>query len=334
MTKNSTTIYDIARHLDLSPATVSRAINNDVKISNATIMKVRSAMQTLGYEPKPVHQRQGRRSNGRAHKLSCPNIVFLHNRTYTTWTDVFPAMGEFLTRMDYTFENRYYSPNLSLDNADGIILDFTVTDKHLLKLLRKKITVQMFGNPGQSDILWDQITYDNSRVGVIAAKYLLEQGHEIMAAFYPSNKVARTRAEAFIKTVRDANKRVKTYEHPGLEIDVELLGEQVMQIDSLIAKPTGLFAFNDITAVSLYNCLLKSIWGQGREVEIIACDNNHEILSAVHPRPASIEIHPRQIAKRAIEQLVWRMNNPFDQPITIIVEPELIKNNKNIKKGT
>ena len=329
MTKNNTTIYDIAKYLEISPATVSRAINNDIKISNNTIAKVRNAMRYLGYVPKPAHQRQGRRSIGNIRRhISRSKVIFMHKGLHGIMGNSVQLIEQYLSELGYAFEYKNYSPNISIDSADAVILDFEVKDKHLTKILRQKNTVQMFGHPDASEIFWDQITYDNSRVGVIAANYLLSQGHDVFAAFYPTNKVAQMRASSFIKTILDAKKRVKTYPHPGFDFDIELLEEQINQISSLIKKPTGLFTFNDIMAVSLHGCLLKAGMIPGRDVEIVACDNNRNILSAINPRPATIEIHPVQIAKRTIEQLIWRSKNPYEQPVSIIIEPELVNNNE------
>jgi LacI family transcriptional regulator, galactose operon repressor len=329
MTKKNTTIYDIAEYLGISPATVSRAINNDVKISNNTIAKVRNAMQYMGYVPKPAHQRQGRRAFKHIRqKASCSKIIFLHKGIHSVQGDSMQFMEQYLHERAYSFEYKNYSPNVSIDSADGIILDFVVDDKYLTKLLRQKPTVQMFGHPGSTEIFWDQVTYDNSRVGAIAANYLLSQGHDVFAAFYPTNKVAKMRSNSFIKTVLRAKKRVKTYLHPGFDFDIELLEQQVHEISSLKSKPTGLFAFNDMMAISLHGCLLKAGIIPGKNVEIVACDNERNILSTINPRPATIEIHPTQIAKRTIEQLIWRLKNPYEQPVSIIIEPELIKKNK------
>src|SRR5699024_4034976 len=44
-----TTIYDIAKELDISPSTVSRSLKNHSSISSATIKKVRDQAKKMGY---------------------------------------------------------------------------------------------------------------------------------------------------------------------------------------------------------------------------------------------------------------------------------------------
>ena len=48
------TIYDIADQLGVSPATVSRALNDNPSISISTRKKVNSLAEKLGYRHKPT----------------------------------------------------------------------------------------------------------------------------------------------------------------------------------------------------------------------------------------------------------------------------------------
>jgi LacI family transcriptional regulator len=50
MTQKNITINDIARNLNVSPSTVSRALNNSSKISDRTKLLVHEKARELGYE--------------------------------------------------------------------------------------------------------------------------------------------------------------------------------------------------------------------------------------------------------------------------------------------
>ncbi|HEX7714936.1 MAG TPA: LacI family DNA-binding transcriptional regulator, partial [Bacillota bacterium] len=45
------TIYDIAAKLGVSTATVSRAINGTGRVSEETRLKVKAAIEEMGYQP-------------------------------------------------------------------------------------------------------------------------------------------------------------------------------------------------------------------------------------------------------------------------------------------
>ena len=52
-------IYDIAKYVGVSPATVSYAINGKKKISLETKQKIFKAIDELGYVPDPCRYRFG-----------------------------------------------------------------------------------------------------------------------------------------------------------------------------------------------------------------------------------------------------------------------------------
>jgi DNA-binding LacI/PurR family transcriptional regulator len=60
-----------------------------------------------------------------------------------------------------------------------------------------------------------------------------------------------------------------------------------------------------------------------RDITIISCDNEQIRLSALHPRPASIETGAEEIGFRAVMCLCSRMQRPHDPPLTIQLAPKL-----------
>ncbi|GAA4917248.1 LacI family DNA-binding transcriptional regulator [Nesterenkonia rhizosphaerae] len=53
-TRSAVTIYDLAQHLNLSPSTVSRALNKPGRISAKTEARIREAAKQLGYRRNPL----------------------------------------------------------------------------------------------------------------------------------------------------------------------------------------------------------------------------------------------------------------------------------------
>jgi DNA-binding LacI/PurR family transcriptional regulator len=62
----------------------------------------------------------------------------------------------------------------------------------------------------------------------------------------------------------------------------------------------------------------------GRDLRIISCDNEEARLSALHPRPESIDLNGNDIGYRAVVRLVSRLQNPNDGPLSIQIPPRLI----------
>lgn len=53
MESSSPTVYDVARRADVSVATVSRVVNNHPSIQDETRLRVRIAIEELGFAPNP-----------------------------------------------------------------------------------------------------------------------------------------------------------------------------------------------------------------------------------------------------------------------------------------
>lgn len=47
-------------------------------------------------------------------------------------------------------------------------------------------------------------------------------------------------------------------------------------------------------------------------------------LQILHPRPATVDIHASEVGRRAVEQLLWRLDHPKEPRAAIMLTPELV----------
>ena len=99
------------------------------------------------------------------------------------------------------------------------------------------------------------------------------------------------------------------------------LDELVSAIAGASPRPTGLFVANDATTAQLYSLLGRHGMKVERDVTLVSCDNEQIRLSALHPRPASIDTGAEEVGFRAVVRLMSRMRRP-DEP-TIVVQVSL-----------
>ena len=90
-------------------------------------------------------------------------------------------------------------------------------------------------------------------------------------------------------------------------------------------RPTGLHVVDDEIALSVYHELKKIGVKPGVDIEIISCNNDEEFLSKMDPRPATMDLNVDEIARRAVDKLIYRIKNPDALAgITVLVPPRLV----------
>jgi LacI family transcriptional regulator len=178
----------------------------------------------------------------------------------------------------------------------------------------------------------DRVLPDHKTIGRLAAQYLLSKGHEhlvFLAAGSPLTAPAiADRWAAFHAAANDRAASVRmistsTNSHidVGFEADVERGAQQLLDMSP---RPTGVFVSTDRITRVLHRALSSRGVKIGQDLQIVSCDNEAELLADLYPRPLSVDLHKREIARQAVERLLWRMRNGVESPqVTISVAPGL-----------
>jgi DNA-binding LacI/PurR family transcriptional regulator len=102
----------------------------------------------------------------------------------------------------------------------------------------------------------------------------------------------------------------------------------VSELAVMQPRPSALFSTGDGILPLLYPLLLTAGIQPGKDIEIVSCNNEEPLLRELHPRPVEIELHTRLIGRRAVEQLLWRRQNPLAPRTCILLAPELVQAGK------
>lgn len=309
-------------------------------------------MKDLNYEPSVA--RRGRRRKG-IDGIRTHNIALLHLRAASTIsTSVLSCVQQMLAERNLNLifahvERADALPQaIRSGNIDGILgygelpADFTVAPA-----LRRIPAVWMMSRftAGSADVWGDRVKPDNGAIGRIAAEYLLSRGHRDLAFFnaQPRLGVYVDRGETFCNVARNpsavgaAMPAAQSVEmlnaediHPNEGMSRESMQHAAEQLVKLWQearpRPTGVFVPVDRIALRVYRQLERvgASIGPGKEIEIVSCDNEPELLAMMTPPPASIDINRRAIARLAVERLFWRMKHGTSFPsVTVTVSPTL-----------
>jgi DNA-binding LacI/PurR family transcriptional regulator len=340
------TINDVAECAGVSFSTVARVINNHPVISPATVLKVKEAIKQVGYEPRKVTVRSGPRPKSRRpasyRKMQIALITQVKPTLLETpvYSKVLRGIEDELGKLDYNFiirnlpdENPEEKIPRKIDGAILFHIHATQHNKKLLKELRGIPCVKIMGEFGENEF-FDHVTYNNMNIGRIAAEFLLSKGHRILLYIGRKNDAGfafcerrrtfmaalkKTSAKAFEVLVDDLIDDSGKMQLPN----VKAIGGAIEKMKRLPEFPSAIFTCADIIAVGLYHTLKHHDIIPGKDVEIVGVNNDSILLNHFNPRPASVDIHPEAVGRKAVERLLWRIENPKEPLEKILLEPEM-----------
>lgn len=339
-------ICDVAELAGVSRMTVSRVINNAANVKPDTVARVRNAMKACGYKPGPVKNRKGR-SSGHKRPASYRKMQVALLSGFESFLLNTPVYGKVMHGIEQALAQRDYSMIVRKlsdhspwrcipPKIDGAILFQVPTDNpRLLRELRRIPCVRVMGATRKDDF-FDHVTYNNSQVGQYAAEHLLSKKHKRTAIFWSGNLETQyelERYDAFLAAMTAGNGSI--VDCPGIFVDESSHKNQLPDVRKLMHAvekvlksdnpPTAIFATTDIVAAGLYHVLPHLNMIPGRDIEIIGCNADELYINPFGAeKPATIDIHPELVGRRAIEQLFWRMANLKEPLNSIKLDVEVI----------
>ena len=282
MAKKKATSSDVAKKAGVSQATVSMVLNKkyNVSFSRETVEKVEMAARELGY------QLPGRRNKKESKKDRL--IVVLLLQGIETVADK-QGYGVFIcnTQRDPRLEEKYLRMMQTLQ-PQGIIYSCNPNPDFQLQVeeMAQTIPLVIISNKEKTTTV-DAINQDNTVVGRLMARHLLDLGHRDVAFITPpltKRQWQRTkRVDGF----------VKEYEKEGLKDHViikaadESIDSQIPRMDSEYSMGyeltmellqegrqfTAIAGQNDMMAIGALDALHEAKVHVPRDVSVIGCDN-------------------------------------------------------------
>ena len=293
MKKKKITSMDIAEAAGVSQSTVSMVLNKkyNVSFSKETVEKVERAARELGYVPPKRKKKKGTKKE----KLL---VVFCSNLTNPYYVMLLQGIesrakeqgfGLFVcnTQRDLKMEERYLKMMWELRPL-GII--YTCNPSHcfmdLVKELSQKIPVAIINNQNEKMNV-DAVELDNSKLGRIMARHLLELGHRNVAYIAPPltarQKQRSKRVEGFLKEYEKSGLRenviIKAAKEE-IDLDVALIDSEY-KIGYALTKEllqenreiTAIVGLNDMIAFGILDALHEAKIKVPSDMSVMGCDN-------------------------------------------------------------
>ncbi len=249
-------IKGLARELNISASTVSRALRDSHEISKATIDKVKALAEKLNYQPHP-YAGSLRKNKTKTIGIVVPEVS--NNFFAKVFSGIEVVAQEnnyhaliYLTHDDYDKEKSILR-HLESGRVDGVILSIasnTVDHQHIEALIEAGIQVVFFDRIGES-FSSTKITTDDYNSAYKATVHLIEQGCKkplhITRFLHQTN--TKYRKKGFVQACKD-------YHLPIADNWVLELNDNVV-VESTLAdilkskdKPDGIFSA--VETLSLY----------------------------------------------------------------------------------
>ncbi len=320
MSQKPATIKEIAKRLNVSVSTVSRALHNHPSIGLRTKMQVQKLAEELNYEPNQaaISFKQGKTSTI---GVILPNLreeffstaingiedIAIHN-SYTV------LIGQ--SRDDVEREKKLVD-TMRKHRVDGLIVSLsknTVDYEHFEALKKYGIPVVFFDRvPNLEDAYTVSCDLKDSSEKLV--DWLVEQGHTKIG--FIKGPESMTASQDRLQGYLHALEKNKLPQVPGYIVQTDLEKEQtqeaILQLLSLPERPTAVIAFNDyitLDAIKFSRSLGLKI---NKDIYFVSYANL-PVTTYLDDRPlVSVEQFPYEQAEKATEMLLQLINQKAEE---------------------
>jgi LacI family transcriptional regulator len=335
------TIYDLARELKLSPATVSRGLKDHQAINKNTKKRIVDKAEEMGYRFNTFA------SNLRKQKTNTIGVIIPRMNSHFVSTAL-AAMEKVASDSGYNIIISQSMESMSKEETnartmfdsrvDGLLVSLaydTVNIEHFQRFIKHNIPVIFFDRVHESDDSVS-IVIDNYKNGYDMTRHLVEQGCSRIMHITGNLKrnVYRERFRGYQQALKDTG---STYNEDWViisELNEAAGTEAAERILAMKPLPDAIFVANDVCAASCMRTLKQNGIRIPRDIAI-AGFNNDPISRMVEPNITTVNYPSYQMGEIAATHLINRLENTGGIHTTnkIILKSELIIRESSLKKN-
>jgi LacI family transcriptional regulator len=340
MSLKQPTIKEIAKKLNISISTVSRALHDHPSIGLRTKTRVKELARELEYEP---NQTAIFFQQGKTFTLG----VILPELSEQFFSSAISGIEDAANRKNYTVllgqshdseeREKQIVETMKKHRVDGLLISIarnTVNYDHFINLKKYQIPVVFFDRIPKMDSI--HFVACNMVSGTVqAVSFLLEKGHRIIGMINGPDKLAASshRLDGYMKAL----KKHRLKYDPNLIISTDLTKEGIedamRQLLSQRRKPTAIVVFNDYVVLDAIQYARKMKLRINKDITFVSYANLPLSHYTAYPPLASVEQFPYLQGQKATETLLELLGKSKDEPESttyyrIILESQLIINER------
>lgn len=334
------TISDIAKELNTTAATVSRALNNHPAISDETKQKVSEAAARLNYKPNKIASslRSGK-SNFIGVMIPSAEINFFGSVVHGIESQA--NLHGYNVLIYQTNETRDYEvkgiETFIGARVDGILASIakeTLDYSHFLEMKNRGVPIVFFDR-ANDDLGISSVVVDDYQGGYLATEHLIKQGYK---------KIAHISGQQHIKIFNDRLKgymaALKAYQVP-VDFELVCVGDVSIEAGKTAIsyffekeeKPDAVFAVEDFTALGAIKALKERNIKIPEEFGVIGFAN--EMFGEhISPSLSTIDQQTVEMGKESFLLLLDMINRKEPRsikPQKIVLNPMPVFRNSSLR---
>lgn len=339
-------IKDIAKLAGVSPATVSRVLNNpDYHCQDATaVERIWKAAMELNYVPNEAARNLKKGSKTTNNKTYYVQVLLTRTEESQAdpfYTEVLRVVESEIHDKGCILSNIWYMSMFSDDkrcrlaNLDKIISGLYAETKeksngliiigkcnsNALRILKSYFKNVVSINRNSTNRQIDEVTCDGRKIANLAMEHLISLGHEDIG--YVGETIGESRYQGFLDCL--GRHELERKEHFIWDIkQSEMAGYEVMErILEQDEIPTAIYCANDITAVGMLKALSKAA-NRYFVLSVISSDGIEQAQGTT-PMLTTVELPKIEMGRFAVYLLIDRIQRGHKSVASIELEGSLVK---------
>jgi LacI family transcriptional regulator len=332
MIKKEITIYDIARELNISTATVSRALKDHPAISDKTKKRIAETARKLGYQMNTfASSLRNKRTNSLGLIVPRLNSMFM--------SDVIAGIEKVVNESGYnliisqsleSYEKEKANADTMFKNrVDGLMVSLASTTSsldHFRPFTKKGIPLLFFDRIAELENC-PVIVIDNFKAAYELTSHLISMGSKNLVHITSglTRNVYNDRFNGFLKALSDNHLLFNPFNLFITDLSQEAGIDIARRILEMPEKPDGVFVANDSCAVSCMLYLRKNQVCIPGDM-LFAGFNNDFISTVVEPNLTTIDYKGFEMGRITAQTLVNQLSNNQSLQLTqsIVIRHELL----------
>lgn len=326
--ETAATMKDVALKAKVSTATVSRALMNPDKVSQATRNRVEKAAREVGYLPQPMG-RNVKRNESRTILVIVPDICDPFFSEIIRGIEVTAANHGYLVLIgDCAHQNQQEKTFIDLiitKQIDGMLLlgsrlpfDASIEEQ-------RNLPPMVMANEFAPELELPTVHIDNRTAAFDAVNYLYEQGHKRIGCIAGPEEMplCHYRLQGYVQVLRRCGIMVDPQYIARGDFTFEAGSKAMQQLLDLPQPPTAVFCHSDVMALGALSQAKRQGLKVPEDLSIIGFDNID--LTQFCDPPLTTIAQPRyEIGREAMLLLLDQMQGQHVGSGSRLMDCELI----------